>query len=93
MASGGDGVSVVGGMSKKGMGEGRDLGEKLWGVEENGSLLSENGEDPDGEIGTIEVPIEDVGANKETEIWKKGAWILRKKVRRMDVWLKKKRQT
>lgn len=44
------------------------LGEKLWGVEENGPLLSENGEDPDGEIGNTEVPIEDMGVNKEMEM-------------------------
>ena len=49
------------------------LGEKLWGVEENGPLLSENGEDPDGEIGTTEVPIEDMGVNKEMEMEEEGS--------------------
>nr|POE60290.1 hypothetical protein CFP56_17352 [Quercus suber] len=44
------------------------LGEKLWGVEENGPLLSEN-----GEIGTIEVPIEDIGVNKEMEMEEEGS--------------------
>lgn len=70
MTSDGDGVSLVvdigGGMLKIGMGESRDLGAKF-GVEENGGCLSENGGDPDGEIGIIEVPIEDMGLNKEME--------------------------
>ena len=71
MASGGDGLMVcqllVECQRKVWEREGI-LGEKLWGVEENGPLLSENGEDPDGEIGTTEVPIEDMGVNKEMEM-------------------------
>lgn len=70
MASGGDGVSCVvdigGGVSNKGVEERGHLGEEF-GVKDNGGSLSENEQVPDGEIGIVEVPIEDMVVNNEME--------------------------
>lgn len=70
MASGGDGVSRVidigGGVLNRGVEEREHLGEEFV-VKDNGGGLNENGQDPDGEIGIVEVPIEDMVVNNEME--------------------------